>query len=123
MKIALNEVYVCVVLALAALFVLCLALMFYLAYCRIKEILGYLNNSPAVTGRSMRLSLDPLSRLALLGHISMMLIIPRRSIRKEILNAQDYERFPRGLKALIRFCNYSMWLLAALMVVMYVLYR
>lgn len=123
MKDSLDDVYACVVLTLAALFVLCLALMFYLAYFRIKEVLGCLNNSPAVIGRLAHLSLAPLVRLVLLGHISMMLIIPRRSIKKEMLNAQDYERFPRHLKGLIRFCNYFMWLLIALMVVMYIFYR
>lgn len=123
MKAALDEVHVFVVLALATLFVLCLLVMLYLAYFRIKEIMGYLIDSPAVNGRSEQLSLDPLVRLALLGHISMMLIIPRRSIKKELLSAKDYERFPRRLKKLIRFCSYSLWLLIVLIMIMYFLYR
>ncbi|MGW8464374.1 hypothetical protein [Pseudomonas sp. CLCA07] len=123
MKIGLDDIYVWVVLALAGLVLLNVILMFYLAYFRMKEVLGYLGNSPAVIGRSVNLSLDPLVRFSLLGHVSMMLTIPRRSIHKGLLDAKDYERFPRRLKAFIQFCNGSAWLLFVLLAVMYALYR
>jgi len=123
MKNGLDDIYAWVVLALAGLFLLNVVLMFYLAYFRMREVLGYLSNSPAVIGMSVSLSLAPLVRFSLLGHVSMMLTIPRHSIKNGLLDAQDYKRFPCRLKAVIKFCNCMGWLLFVLLAVMYALYR
>jgi hypothetical protein len=111
------------VLTLVGLFLVNLALMLYLAYFRMKEVMGYLSNSPAVMYRSLRPDWGLLSRLSLLGYVSMMLTIPHHAINKGLLDAEDYEQFPRHLKLIVKFSNCFMWSLSALLAVMYVLYR
>ncbi len=118
-----NDRCVWGVLTLVGLFLVNFALMFYLAYFRIKEVLGYLTNSPAVMYRSLTSDRSPLGRLSLLGYVGMMLTIPRHAINKGLLDAEDYENFPGYLKLLIKFCNCFMWFLSALLAVLYMLYR
>ncbi len=123
MKFGLVDPYVWVVLTLVGLFLVNFSLMLYLAYFRMKEVLGHLSNSPAVMHRSLRSDRGILGRLSLLGYVSMMLTFPHRAINKGLLDAEDYEQFPRHLKLIVKFSNCFMWSLSALLAVMYVLYR
>lgn len=104
--VLINDRYVWGVLALVGLFLVNFALMFYFAYFRVKEVLGYLSNSPAVMYRSLMSDRSPLGRLSLLGYVGMMLTIPRHAINKGLLDAEDGCGSPRCLKLKLKSADY-----------------
>jgi hypothetical protein len=95
----------------------------HLAYTRMDEVLGYLQNCSAVMSRAPLRHGGPWGKLLLVGGISGIVTFPGFYLKRGGVSTDDLSSLPPALKRKLMILQWSVWGLFAAMAVFVTLYR